>query len=174
MVRGTGARISLAGSACAHGALRLPSRRRSTLTLDVLQLGHASRVCRKIAGVEAITSIMCSAPAKSGFVWRRWSLRSGALAAAPITADSTPSLPWTPCAHTRPVRGLHNAAAVGFGKAADGVTIELCIGFARGTSNFRWSGRRVRWCEARVRALASQARHAHTGRSGCLRAAAQL
>ena len=131
-------------------------------------------VCRKIAGLEVITSIMDSAPAKSGFVLRRWSLRSGALAAAPITADSTPSLPWTPRVHARPVRGLHNAAAVSFGKAADGVTIEPSISFVMGTSNFRWSGRRVRWYEAQVRAFASRARHARTGRSGCLRAAAQL
>jgi len=40
------------------------------------------------------------------------------------------------------------------------------------SSNNRWSGRRVRWYEARARALASQARHARTGRFGGLRAAA--
>jgi len=32
----------------------------------------------------------------------------------------------------------------------------------------------MKWYEARVRAFASQARYARTGRSGCLRAAAQL
>ena len=47
-------------------------------------------------------------------------------------------------------------------------------GFVMGTSNFRWSGRRVRWYRARVRASASQARHARTGRLDGFHAAAQL
>ena len=61
-----------------------------------------------------------------------------------------------------------------FGEAAMVRRSGFSTGFVVGTSNFRWSGRRVRCEGARVRALASQARHARTGRCGCFCAAAQL
>ena len=81
-MRGTGARIRLASSACAHTALRVPSRRRSTLTLEGISVHPLAWLARLMFLTTAV---------ERWFVWRR---RLSVAATKPDGTVAVTAPPW--------------------------------------------------------------------------------